>query len=118
MPYGDALHKEIVAGALNLVQAVLTDIRLTDVHIAIDLSGKHEFGSYVTIKFAKPNTADPLCWALIDFMEHNQDTNCISTLLMLRHKGTTQGDSQMVKLHDMQSAQIYFEQVLEFLAKY
>lgn len=118
MPYGDALHKEIVSGALSLVESIFGDTRLTSVHISIDIAGSNEFGSYVTIKFAKPNSADPTCWALVDFKENGEsDQNKISTMLMLRRKGSTQGDSKVTKIKDMPSAREQFEQVMDFLAK-
>jgi hypothetical protein len=117
MPFGDNLHSEIVLGALNLIQAIHQDKRLENVHISIDLAGSNEFGSYVTIKFAKPNSADPMYWALVDFKENTDDTNNrISTMLMLRRKGSTQGDSKVFKVSDMQAAKAQFEQVMDFLA--
>jgi hypothetical protein len=117
MPYGDALHKEIVSGALNLVESVASDTRLAGVHISIDIAGSNEFGSYVTIKFAKPNSADPTSWALVDFKENDNDAqNKISTMVMLRRKGSTQGDSKMLKITDMPSAKEHFEQVMDFLS--
>ena len=118
MPFGDDLHREIVSGALKLIESIYTDKRLENVHISIDLAGSNEFGSYVTIKFAKPNSADPMCWALVDFKENADDTeNRISTMLMLRRKGSTQGDSKVFKVSDMQAAKAHFEQVMDFLAK-
>ena len=118
MPYGDDLHKEIVSGALNLVESIVGDARLAGVHISMDIAGSNEFGSYITIKFAKPNSADPISWALVDFKENGEDNqNRISTMVMLRRKGSTQGDSKMLKIKDMPSAKAQFEQVLDFLSK-
>ena len=117
MPYGDDLHKEIVSGALNLVESIVGDARLAGVHISMDIAGSNEFGSYITIKFAKPNSADPISWALVDFKENGEDDqNRISTMLMLRRKGTLQGDSKMVKLNDMPAAKAQLEQVMDFLS--
>ena len=83
MPYGDDLHKEIVSGALNLVESIVGDARLAGVHISMDIAGSNEFGSYITIKFAKPNSADPISWALVDFKENGEDNqNRISSMVM------------------------------------
>jgi hypothetical protein len=117
MPFGDELHREIVSGAFTIIQAIHTDTRLNNVHISIDLAGNHEFGSYVTVRFAKPNSADPTCWALVDFKENDAEDERISTMLMLRRKEDKLGDSNMLRLNDMQAAKAQFEQVMDFLAK-